>query len=330
MDLDEFAAKLAALDLVISVGNATAHLAGALGVPTWVLLPKVPGWRWLIDGERNPWYASVRAIRQTTAGVWNPVFEELSTRLRASVNRVSRGAAIASVRVPLAMPVVSRERAPPSSPPRFDLQKSLDDALARYRAGDLQMAEAALNEILAHSPRNVRALHCLGQIARQSGRLDLAIRTLTRAASAAEDQAAIWLDLARAQCTGGMREEAIASYRRLLAVDARHGEGWFELAGTLRGLGRHEEAHAAYCSAAPLQFTNPKLFNFLGGTCLELKRYDEAERAFRRAVELSPNYFAAWNNLGCALERQEKFDEAMTCFGACLKLRRITRRPQKT
>ena len=68
IDLDEFAAKVAALDLVISVGNTTVHLAGALGAPAWVLLPTVPGWRWLIEGETNPWYASVRAIRQQQQG----------------------------------------------------------------------------------------------------------------------------------------------------------------------------------------------------------------------------------------------------------------------
>ena len=64
VDMDEFAAKVSALDLVLSVGNATVHLAGALGVTTWALLPPVPGWRWQIDGSTTSWYPSVRLYRQ--------------------------------------------------------------------------------------------------------------------------------------------------------------------------------------------------------------------------------------------------------------------------
>ena len=61
--LDETAALVAALDLVITVTTATAHLAGALGRPTWVLVPSVPTWRYMWQGERVPWYASMRVLR---------------------------------------------------------------------------------------------------------------------------------------------------------------------------------------------------------------------------------------------------------------------------
>ena len=63
-NLDELAATISALDLVVSVGNAGVHLAGALGVPTWALLPRYLGWCWPLDGEQMPWYSSVRVLRQ--------------------------------------------------------------------------------------------------------------------------------------------------------------------------------------------------------------------------------------------------------------------------
>lgn len=87
-DLDGFAAKLAALDLVISVDNATVHLSGALGVPTWVLLPYVCEWRWLRDCEDAPWYESVRLFRQRLIGEWGEVFELVERRL-ASLAKLS-------------------------------------------------------------------------------------------------------------------------------------------------------------------------------------------------------------------------------------------------
>jgi tetratricopeptide (TPR) repeat protein len=73
LDLDDFAAQIAALDLVISVDNATVHMAGALGVPLWVLQPHCPDWRWGIEG-RGRWYRDVRAFRQDRPGNWAGVF----------------------------------------------------------------------------------------------------------------------------------------------------------------------------------------------------------------------------------------------------------------
>ncbi len=59
----ESAALIKSLDLVIAVDTAVAHLAGSLGTPCWVLLPKVPCWRWMIDGELSDWYETTRLFR---------------------------------------------------------------------------------------------------------------------------------------------------------------------------------------------------------------------------------------------------------------------------
>ena len=71
--IDDFAAQVAALDLVITIDNTTAHLAGALGVPVWVLLPFASDWRWLASGDSNLWYPSMRLFRQPQRGDWEPV-----------------------------------------------------------------------------------------------------------------------------------------------------------------------------------------------------------------------------------------------------------------
>ena len=81
-ELDDFAALVAELDLVISVGNATVHLAGALGTPTWCLLPRYWGWRWLLGREDSIWYPSVRLLRQTDGSGWGGVFQGVETELR--------------------------------------------------------------------------------------------------------------------------------------------------------------------------------------------------------------------------------------------------------
>jgi tetratricopeptide (TPR) repeat protein len=69
-DLYDTAALIHNLDLVISVDTSVAHLSGALGKKTWVLLPHTPDWRWLLDRVDSPWYLSMKLYRQSTAGDW--------------------------------------------------------------------------------------------------------------------------------------------------------------------------------------------------------------------------------------------------------------------
>lgn len=82
-DMDDFAALLAALDLVISVDNSTVHLAGALGVPTWVMLPAHADWRWLRGRHSTGWYSSVKLFWQEKFGPsgWQPVLARLVDEL---------------------------------------------------------------------------------------------------------------------------------------------------------------------------------------------------------------------------------------------------------
>ena len=80
-DFAETAALVANLDLVISVDTSIIHLAGALGVPGWLLLPNIPDWRWLLDREDSPWYPSVRLFRQGPDRAWAPVIGRVGQRL---------------------------------------------------------------------------------------------------------------------------------------------------------------------------------------------------------------------------------------------------------
>jgi hypothetical protein len=80
-DFAETAALIANLDLVISVDTSTAHLAGALGKPVWILLRFDACWRWLLEGNSTPWYPSARLYRQKNFGDWNDVIERVRTDL---------------------------------------------------------------------------------------------------------------------------------------------------------------------------------------------------------------------------------------------------------
>jgi len=85
------AAIMQNLDLVITSDTAPAHLAGALGVATWTALQRVPDWRFLLDREDSPWYPTMRLFRQTRAGDWDGVFEQIARELERLVARTHTG-----------------------------------------------------------------------------------------------------------------------------------------------------------------------------------------------------------------------------------------------
>jgi hypothetical protein len=82
LDWGDTAAAISALDLVITVDTAVAHLAGALGVPVWLMLPHAPDWRWMLGRDDSPWYAGMRLFRQPSAGDWATVIERVAAAAR--------------------------------------------------------------------------------------------------------------------------------------------------------------------------------------------------------------------------------------------------------
>ncbi|MCA3323678.1 MAG: tetratricopeptide repeat protein [Roseomonas sp.] len=81
-DFADTAALISSLDLVIAVDTSVAHLAGALGKPTWLMLPFSPDFRWLLNREDSPWYPKMRLFRQSRAGDWDGVLARMSAALR--------------------------------------------------------------------------------------------------------------------------------------------------------------------------------------------------------------------------------------------------------
>jgi tetratricopeptide (TPR) repeat protein len=82
------AAVIMNLDLVITSDTALAHLAGALGIKTWVALKYVPDWRWMLDRQDSPWYPSLKLYRQQKIDDWAPVFNQMLVDI-TSIRKVS-------------------------------------------------------------------------------------------------------------------------------------------------------------------------------------------------------------------------------------------------
>jgi ADP-heptose:LPS heptosyltransferase len=82
-DFASTAALIQEMDLVISVCTSVAHLSGALGKKTWVMLPHTADYRWLLEREDSPWYPTVKLFRQNRIGDWVEQLEKISNLVSA-------------------------------------------------------------------------------------------------------------------------------------------------------------------------------------------------------------------------------------------------------
>lgn len=89
-DFADLAALVESMDLIISVDTVTAHIAGAMGKPVWILLPYSPDWRWLVDRRDSPWYPTAELFRQSRPWDWGPLLEEVRARLMGESNSMSQ------------------------------------------------------------------------------------------------------------------------------------------------------------------------------------------------------------------------------------------------
>ncbi|WP_158742048.1 tetratricopeptide repeat protein [Acidisphaera sp. L21] len=116
-DWKETASAIASMDLIVTVDTAVAHMAGALGIPVWVMLPYAPDWRWMLDRTDSPWYAGMRLFRQARPGDWTGVVDQVAAAL-AEVVRPAPSAFVAPYTI--AMPPLTWSVAPVTQPASSD------------------------------------------------------------------------------------------------------------------------------------------------------------------------------------------------------------------
>jgi len=235
------------------------------------------------------------------------------------------------------------------------IDQAMQMALGNHQAGRLADAEAIYRRVLAQVPDHADALHLLGVVACQVGRLDAAIDLIGRAVrlnpaiaeyhsnlgesyrrSGQLEQAIVHLrhataiksdhvealnSLGLALKEAGRPAEAIAACRRATALDPDHAGAHNSLGNALSAAGRHDAAIAAYRRAIALQPDDGEAQSNLGVTLSEAGRWDEAIAAYRRAIALRPDLAGAHGNLGVALYKTGRREEAIAALGRALELK---------
>ncbi len=301
-DFSDTAAAIAALDLVVAVDTSVAHLAAAMGKPTWVLLPFISDWRWLPGRATSPWYPAARLFWQPAIGNWDT--------------------AIAQVRDELARFRAEPAAATPAdAPPAIGLDQAIAQATALLRAGNAADAEAISQGVLQLQPDHPDALMILGTIRMQQERTELAVELFRRASNRRPGSVEVLSNLAGALRRAERHEEAIAFYDRAIAIAPDSPNLHGNRGVSLLALRRYELAADSIDRALAIDSRNLSALNNRGVVLNELRRHEEALATFDRALEIKPDYVDAMNNRGLSLISLNRLDEAERTYRRTLEIK---------
>jgi Tfp pilus assembly protein PilF/SAM-dependent methyltransferase len=187
-------------------------------------------------------------------------------------------------------------------------------AVQHFQAGQLGEAERLCRDALLFDPQFFAALHLLGFIAFQTGRVPLAVDLLGRAAALDADGAECQFHLALALHRGGRLEEAVAHFNKAARLKPDFAAAHLNLGNVLMQQGKPEAAMASYQRALAIEPGSADAHLNLGNAFMQLAQLPEAETHYRRAAALNGSFAGAHLNLGAALIAQGRSAEAIECL----------------
>ncbi len=284
-DIDGLAAQIAALDHVISIDNATLHLAGALGKPASALLMKHPHWFWGDAGGRSHWYPKVDLLRQGCRGEWQPV-------LRRAAKAIG-GPGLPHVEIEASEKPASGTGLDKVSPD--DLMKAAD-VLRRHKL--LAEAETLLACASAKSPRPFYVPY--------KGPLSRSVPKKKQTRFPLDQMVSVATDLQERR----MWPQAEVLYRYVIAQEPDNVHALSNLAALMASLGDHSEALRLTEEWAALRPQDPRSHANLATNLMDMGRFEDAEAKYRTALELGRENPYANGMLGVLLLRTGRFTEA--------------------
>ncbi|MCQ2002659.1 tetratricopeptide repeat protein [Rhizobium sp. NRK18] len=272
------AAMMMNLDLIVTSDTATAHLAGALGKPVWILLKAKAEWRFLRGRSDSPWYPSARLFRQVAGETPGSPFAGAVGRLARELEKLVRGD----------RSVLFRTHVEPEAPPAPTSEREQFAAAIRaHVAGKTEVARKGYAGLLSKPKTEPEALHMLGAMALETQNFARAHLFFLKAQEKGLKTREFRTNFAIALRNLGKVAEAEAMLRGCLA-EKETAEAQMTLGNLLRDDGRFSEAIAAYERAIILRPEISKSHRGLANALKDVGRTDEAIDAFNKALALAP------------------------------------------
>lgn len=321
-DLADAAALIETLDLVLSPDTAMAHLAAALGKPTWVLLSRAGSWRWLEGRADSPWYPTVRVFRQGAQREWGAVLREVCDALQSDVvaayarsSAHPEAAALSAVPSPSA----GAPRARPSADSRLGAPMPPSTAVLRQQSS--RAAPASFDPALAlPQPLNLDALIGHARSMAGQGRHREALQSFEAALEGGAQDPEVLEGCGVSLHKLGRASTALEYLDRALTLDPRRVQALIHRGLALRACGRFEEALGCLDAAVALAPDSIDAQHARGWVLQRLGRFEEALAHHDRVLAQDAGHVAAWCRRGAALEHLGRTEDARASLDRALAL----------
>ncbi|WP_082908230.1 tetratricopeptide repeat protein [Bradyrhizobium neotropicale] len=282
-DFSETAALVCCLDLVISVDTSVVHLAGALGVPVWTMLPFSPDWRWLLNRDDSPWYRSMKLFRQLKRGDWASVVDCVRLELESLVSSWR--------------PEARQHQSKALSPTPQDalLSNSLGNLLQQLKR--TEVAELHVQRARELDPQSLETANRNGEQLFNLGRYAEALECFNVAERLNPNSAVLYQMRGVCLQEANQFEEAEADYEKSIALDPGLAETHNNLGLLHSRLGRVEQALARFDRALELRPDFTAVLNNKALALLNLQLLNEAFAIFHRSLAVDPNHAPTIFNL---------------------------------
>jgi protein O-GlcNAc transferase len=194
------------------------------------------------------------------------------------------------------------------------IESLLQQGLCLHLSGLPDEAEQFYREVLALDPNHADVHYLLSELARQAGDLQSAQALLEQALQSAPSNPEFHLARGNACAAEGRQEEAITCYRNALCLSPDSADAHFNLGVVLLALGRWEMAEASFLEVLRINPSSADAYNNLGNISMSLDRLSQAELCYRQALDINPEFVDAHVNLGNLLRKQGDIDGARQHF----------------
>ena len=299
-DFLETAAIMANCDLIITVDTVVAHLAAGLGKPTWLLLKKVPDWRWGMDGDTTFWYSSMRLFRQRERGNWAEVMERVVGALKARPAKTAKPLVPAKATSPNSGKAdggIYRAGVHHAGVHHAQYKEDEQRALALIHQGQPQEAETIYRMLVRKGVRSHAVFGNLGAICTMQGRSQEAITFFREALAIQPDFPDALSNLSQALKEQGQLDAAVDACQKAIAIQPNHSGALYNLGTALAEQGQPDAAIDAYRKALAIKPDFLEALNNLSIVLKEQGQLDAAIDACRQALAIKPDYPDALSNL---------------------------------
>ncbi len=270
-DFGDTAAALQHVDVLVCVDTSIAHVAGALGVPVWLLLPWMPDWRWMLNRDDTPWYPSMRILRQPQYRDWGSVINTLTQDLQALAAPTSDAGKRALVQA----------------------NGLVEQGRVLLERNEPALAAPAFWRAIRECPTMARAASALAITAFRAGHTHAAVMLGARACRLNPADPESWSNCGAYFKAIGDLPQALHYQTSAVTTAPTSAQAQSNLGNTLGALGRWPEALQAANQAIALSPQSAEYHYNLGIALKETAHFTEALHAFRKAQQLGGGYIKA-------------------------------------